>query len=171
MQTNVLASILGIGAVIATYQATQDEPVPGPSAPVTTLEARPPSAARRDFGHLILQVEGDANRLSVTRVTPKKSSYNRTSRPSPFSIDLLDAAGQTLGSYPLDLSMFDLRPTRAGKPLQVQGCEVRDSRVAVLANIPYFANATALRILHGGRTLGLLDSTTYEQLIAQGEVR
>jgi len=171
MHAHLIISALGLSAVIATFQATRGDSGPSEAAPVTISQTKPASAARRDFGHLILQIEGDANRLSVTRITPKKSACNRDARVSPFRVVLLDAAGQTLGSYPLDLSMFDMNPAQAGKPLRVQGCEVRDTRVAALANVPYFASATALRILRGGQLLGALDHVAYEKLVAQGEVR
>ncbi|MEE2885814.1 MAG: hypothetical protein VX951_00145, partial [Planctomycetota bacterium] len=105
------------------------------------------------------------------RITPKESDYNPTSRTSPYQIELLDAGGQVLGSYPLDLSLFDMNPARVGKPLRVQGCQVRDTRVAALANVPYLAKAVSLRILRGNRVFGFLNTASYHRLVAQGEVR
>lgn len=171
MHTHLLISVLGLGAVLTTFQIAH-QPTES-SAPTQTLviDSTPASAARREFGHLILQIEGNANALKVMRITPKKSGYNTTKKVSPYRIALLDAGGQVLGSYPLDLRMFDMNPAHVGKPLQVQGCAIQDTQVAALTNVPYFAKATSIRILHGQRVLGILNGTSYEKLIAQGEVR
>jgi hypothetical protein len=171
MHPHLLISVLGLAAVIATFQTANGKAESATPTQALALESKSASAPRRDFGHLILQVEGNANALRVTRITPKKSGYNTTKRVSPYRIALLDAGGQILGSYPLDLSMFDMNPARIGKPLQVQGCAIRDTRVAALTNVPYFAKASAIRILHGKRVLGVLNGPSYKTLVAQGEVR
>ena len=171
MHPHLLISVLGLVAVVATFQTANGKAESATPTQAIALESKQASAPRRDFGHLILQIEGNANALRVTRITPKKSGYNTTKGVSPYHIALLDAGGQVLGSYPLDLSMFDMNPAQVGKPLQVQGCAIRDTRVAALTNVPYLATASAIRILHGKRVLGVLNGTTYEKLVAQGEVR
>lgn len=183
MRTHLLLGAIGICAVIGTFQSTdgtssatassrgllhsldRPQPITQPS------EATPAAAPRRPFGHLILQIEGDANGLRVTWITPKQSAYNPSTRTSPYRIELLDADGMVAGVYPLDLSQFDMNPARVGKPLRVQGCEIRDTRVATIANVAFLAGATAARIMRGNRQLGSLDSTTYQRLLKQGEVR
>lgn len=171
MRTHLLLGALGICAVGGTYQSTIGSAGSGHQAETIAAETSPAVTPRRNFGHLILQIEGNANALRVTRITPKKSGYNPTSRTSPYQIELLDAGGQVLGSYPLDLSLFDMNPARVGKPLRVQGCEVRDTRVATLANVPYLAHAVTVRILRGNRVFGFLNTASYRKLVAQGEVR
>ena len=44
-----------------------------------------------------------------------------------------DVTGMVLGSYPLDLFHFDLDEKNIGKPATVQGCEVRDAKIATIA--------------------------------------
>ena len=88
-------------------------------------------------------------------ITPKTSGYNPTRIDSPYQAVLFNRAGRQLGSYAIDLSQFDLDPARVGKPLRVTGCEVRDTKVAAIVNVPYLANARSIEIRRAGRRPGV----------------
>ncbi|MCA8957985.1 MAG: hypothetical protein KDC87_18060 [Planctomycetes bacterium] len=161
MRIHLLLGALGVAAVAGTLALR-----PGsPDAPPPPSSALAPPA---DIGHLILQLEGDVRALQVVHLTPKPSAFNPTYRPSPFSIDLYDQAGNRLGSYPLDLSRFDTDPLRVGQPLRVEGCEVRDPHIAMLANIPYLPDACSIRICRGDKELGRLENVDYQRMLTAG---
>ena len=125
------------------------------------------AAVPEPVGHLILQVEGDATALRVTRITKKVDACGLARLASPHEVVIRDAVGGELGRVPLDLSAFDLEPNRAGQPLRVEGCKVLDPHVAMLANVPHWPTAAALEIVSRGRVLGALDQASYAALLAQ----
>ena len=132
----------------------------------------PPATAKAVFGHLILQVEGDVTSPEVMWITPKKAAYNPVrGTQSEFQLELLDGLGRVLGSYPLDLTHFDLNPANIGKPLKVHGCEVRDTKIATIVNVPFLVAATSLRIRRGKAVLSTLEAAGYSHLLAEGENR
>lgn len=122
-------------------------------------------------GHLILQVEGDANTLRITRITPKVDPCGLQRITSEYAVVVRDAQGLELGRVPLDLSKFDLDPSRVGGALRVEGCVVRDPRVATLVNVPHWPTASTVEILHGVRPLGMLAADSYVRLVQEGELR
>jgi hypothetical protein len=130
---------------------------------------RPPSPAAPQ-GHLVLQIEGDALALRVTRITVKPDPCGRNRIDSAWRIVAFDAAGRELGGAPLDLRQFDLDPAHVGAPLRVVGCRIVDTRVATLANLPHWPDTVRLAIVEGGRMRGAVDPTRYAALLA-GEVR
>lgn len=134
---------------------------------VRDRSAPPPTPA----GHLILQIEGDAASLQVTRITKKSDPCGAARLQSAYAIVVRDAAGAELGRTPLDLSAFDLDPARLGGALRVEGCVVRDPHVATLANVPYWPTATHLEIVHGAQRLGTLEATRYTALLSAGTPR
>jgi hypothetical protein len=134
---------------------------------VATL-APPPAAGPE--GHLVLQIEGDARALRVTRITPKPDPCGPARLDSIWRIVVRAADGSELGRYPLDLRQFDLDVAHVGAPLRVEGCRVIETGVATLASIPRWPNAASLAIVSGARTLGTLDAPSYAALLA-GEVR
>ena len=88
---------------------------------------------------MVLVVEGDARGMRVTHAQAKADAYqgakpglaNRT-----YEVEVQNAAGVALGTYPLDLSHFDLDPQRVGQPLRVEGDVVRNTQVTALTNVP-----------------------------------
>ena len=138
------------------------------------LRSRAPEASPRPatipprYGHLILHIEGSVRALSIEHITPKPSGYNVVRTQSPYTIELLDGTGTLLGSYPLDLSAFDLAPERVGAELRVEGCQVIDPNIVTLANVPYFETLASLRIRKGADVLGALGSADYFAMLAAG---
>lgn len=124
-------------------------------------------------GHVVLVIEGDALSLRVTAAVPKTDPWGGVPRglQSPWSIVVTAADGSILGSYPLDLSHFDLDPANVGNGPQVQGCRVVDTRVTALANIPRFRDAAALAILRDGRVVGTVTPAAYAELLEEGRKR
>ena len=170
MRTNSLAILIGAGVVVGTFLAT----TPTDSQPAPTKQqavAAQPSKPAVEYGHLIVQLEGNVHGLNVTWITPKTTGYNKTRVKSTFEIDLLDRAGAKLGTYPIDLTRFDTNPARIGKPLRVQGCEVLDSKIVTMVNVPFFANTASMQIRNGGMVIGRLGADQIAKLTAQGEVR
>jgi hypothetical protein len=121
-------------------------------------------------GHLVLQIEGDARALHVTRITPKPDPSGPQRLESEWRIVVFDAGGNELGRYPLDLRPFDLDPAHVGAPLRVEGCRIVETRVATLASIPHWPTAARLSIVQGDRVLGEVAPARYATLLA-GEVR
>lgn len=121
-------------------------------------------------GHLVLVVEGDVHGLGITAVVPKPDPFGGVPKglTSDWQLDVLAADGAVLGSYPVDLSQFDLDPTRVGKPPAVEGCIVRASRVGMLLNIPDFPGAAELRFTRKGEPKGGLDAAGLRRLRAGG---
>ena len=155
MQHQLAAGALGVVAVLGTLATvSRPTPVKGPT------------------GHLILLIEGDAGGLRVTHITAKRDAYNPVhGSRTPYQVVVHDATHKVLGRYPLDLSNFDLDPNNAGKPLRVQGCEVIDTKVAMLTNIPWFPNASFLEIQKSQVAVGELLKDSYQRLVEQGTDR
>jgi hypothetical protein len=130
----------------------------------------PPAIPPASKGHLVLLIEGDAHGLRITHITAKRDPYNPVygARP-PHDIVLYDQNARELGRYPLDLSRFDLDPANAGKPPRVQGCEVIDTKVVLLANIPWLPNASFLEIEKGTTSVGELAASDYARLVSMAE--
>lgn len=146
------ATLLGCGAVLAvalvSHHAlrTDGPPLPAPA----NAAPQPPD------GHYALVVEGDASRLAITHAVLKTDPWAGipTDLTSEFQLEIRDRDGAELASVPLDLSRFDTDPAHIGQPLVVSGCEVRDTRVALLINVPRYGEAAEYRFVRGGRVLG-----------------
>lgn len=165
--THTFLGALAIGVVVISFSLGSD-PAKTTAGNLSQPSTSRPSAPPLQAGHLILHVEGDIRRLQVTWITPKKSEYNKVSGTSPFSVVLLDAAGQELGSYPVDLSRFDLDARNIGKPLRVEGCEVWDTKISTIVNVPYLPAASAVEFRRGAQVLGMLAEVDYRKMIAAG---
>lgn len=138
-------------------------------AVAATVHLAPP-LPQAPRGHLILQVEGDASGLRISRITAKADACGVLRLESDHQIVVRAADGSEIARYPLDLRMFDLDPAHVGAPLHVEGCRVVETRVATLASIPNWPDAAGLELLHGGRIVGRVDDAAYAQLLA-GRVR
>jgi hypothetical protein len=143
-------------AALAMLSSSTGTPVEGPPTP---------------RGHLIVQVEGDAKLLTITCVTPKNDKFGGVPRglQSAFEIVLIDGKGAELARCPIDLSAFDLE--RVGGPVHVEGCVVRDPRVAALVNVPFYLETASLRIERDGRVLGQLGGEALQRMIAERRAR
>lgn len=120
-------------------------------------------------GHLLLVVEGDANGLRVSHITPKQDPHNPTrGLESEWSVAVLSFDGSELGRFPVDLSQFDLDPARVGQPLRVEGDVVWETQVATLVSIPYFANAEGLVFRRQRRVVSTVPAEVYLRLITGG---
>ncbi len=161
MQHQLAAGLLGVVAVFGTLALV-------PRPPTTPDPAFPTGPN----GHLILLIEGDARGLRVTHITAKRDDYNPVhGDKSPYQVVVHDKNHKVLGRYPLDLSRFDLDPKNVGKPLRVEGCEVIDTKVAMLTNIPWFPNASFLEIERNGVSVGEMLADDYRRLVEQGTDR
>ncbi len=167
MQQHLAIGALGVAAVLGTlalFAASGD-----PSGPVDRTDPADPANPLAPRGHLILLIEGDARGLRVTHVTAKKDPYNPVDGKASHEIVIYDTTARVLGRYPLDLSKFDLDPAHVGKPLRVEGCEVIDTKVVMLASIPWLPNAAALEIEKGAVPVGGAVSADYARLVAAAE--
>jgi hypothetical protein len=138
------------------------------SASFAAIGALPPGP-RQPVGHLILQIEGDARALRVSRITPKPDPCGPIAGfVSEFSVAVFAADGTELGRYPLDLSAFDVDPARVGGAVRVEGCVVRDTRIATLANVPHWPDAARLEIARGGAVMGRLLAAEISAMTSAG---
>ena len=128
--------------------------------------ATPPPAT----GHFVFVIEGDRDRLNVTHASHKADPWAGVQKglQSDWTLTVRDDAGTELVAMPLDMSKFDLDPARKGKPLQVQGCVVSDSRVAMLANVPCFATAATYVFTRGEVEVGTIEANAVNQLAGGG---
>ncbi len=142
-------------------------------AALSTLSALPnEGATAQPRGHLILQIEGDANGLRVVRVTPKPDPLGHLADvPSTHRVVVRLRDGGELASVPLDLSHFDLDPANVGRDASVTGCVVRETCVAALANVPHFDGDVVVEIRAGARVVGGLDADGYARMLRAAEGR
>lgn len=126
---------------------------------------RPPPEAK---GHWVVLVEGDARALGATALVTKPDPFGGSTVASDAAIVVRDAEGRELGSYPLDLSHFDLDPAHVGLATRVDGCAVRETKVSVLATLPAVPGAATLEFRRGERLLGGVDAEHFAKLLASG---
>jgi hypothetical protein len=132
----------------------------------------PPAAATAPLheptGHLVLIVQGDANELRVTGAVAKATPCGAQPKAqSNWQVRVLGPGGVVLHSQPLDLSGFDVDPDHVGRPDQAVGCVVRSTHVAMLVNVPAFANATAIEFVCGGVRKGCCPAVELDNLLRQ----
>ena len=91
-------------------------------------------------GHYVLVVEGDRDRLTITHASAKTDPWAGVPKglSSTWTLSVHDARGTTLATVPLDMRRFAIGAAERGRPVQVEGCVVRDSRIAMLVNVPRF---------------------------------
>lgn len=164
MQLQLATGVLGVVAVLGTLALL--------SPPTDSLHSTNPPHPKNPpdpKGHLILLIEGDARGLRVTHVTAKQDPYNPVHGKTSHEVVVYDGNARVLGRYPLDLSKFDLDPANVGKPLRVEGCEVIDTKVVALANVPWLPNAAFLEIEKGAISVGGLTAADYGRLVLEAE--
>lgn len=107
------------------------------------LPPAPPVAPPVADGHYALVVTGDRDQLTISHAVAKVDPWAGVPKGlrSDWLLRIEGRDGALLAAVPLDLSAFDLAPQRKGGPIEVEGCIVRDPRVAMLVNVPRFAAA------------------------------
>lgn len=133
--------LLGAGVLLAISAWAFAPATASPQAlPPATLTPPPPPRAN---GHFALVVEGDRDALSIRSAVAKPDPWSGPWKglQSRWSLAILAADGTTLAEVPLDLAHFDLAAERKGGPIHVEGCVVRDPRIAMLVNVPRYAAA------------------------------
>jgi len=163
-----VSHLLGAAALFAGIGLlfTTDDSGPPADAIASAGTVTPPPAS----GHFVLVVEGDRDRLTVTHASHKADPWAGTPKglTSKWTLSIRDAAGTELTSLPLDMSQFDLTPARKGQGQQVQGCVVRDARVAMLVNVPCLQKAASYVMQREGIVVGSVDAATVNQLAGGG---
>jgi hypothetical protein len=134
------------------------------------VHAVPPVAAtapQEPGGHLVLIVQGDASLLRVTGAVAKAVPCGAQPKglTSEWELRVLGPSGAVIHSQPLDLSGFDMDPAHAGRPDRADGCVVRSTRVAMLVNVPAFAQATAIEFVCKGARKGACTAAELERLL------
>lgn len=154
-----LSFLIGAGALIAaigllTGPATNHAVRPhSPAAAVSIVEtsaipvaASPaaPPVTQPANGHYVLVVEGDRNGLGVTFASKKPDPWGGVPKAftSNWRLSVRDARDQELVNVPLDVRPFATSSRSLGKPVQVMGCIVVDSKIGMLVNVPAFPTAT-----------------------------
>lgn len=151
---------LGCGVVIAAvcyHLATPLPPATPPQAPVNP-------------GHLTLVVEGNVQRLDITHAVAKPDPWGGipTGLTSAFELRIEGADGSTFARVPVDLSRFATDPSRIGKPPVVTGCDVKDSRIGILMNVPDHPTAARYVFVHGEQIVGEVPAARVRALTGGG---
>ncbi|MBL8727411.1 MAG: hypothetical protein JNM25_03195 [Planctomycetes bacterium] len=160
-----LTHLLGGGLLVATlswFVATD-----GTTPPVPPV---PPAAE----GHYVFVVQGDRDQLTVTHVNAKADPWAGVPKGlrSDWLLRVRGADGALLATVPLDMSAFDLAPERKGGEVEVEGCIVRDPKVAMLVNVPRFVGAASYTFVrrepNGEVPLGLVTGDRVRDLAGGG---
>lgn len=163
MHTSHLLGATALCAGLGLFFASTD---PGDSSPGSASAAAMPPAS----GHFVLVVEGDRDQLTITAASHKESPWAGVPKgfSSKWTLSIRDGAGTELERVPLDMSQFDLQPEQKGRGLRVNGCVVRDARVAMLASAPCHAAAATYVFLRGEDVVGTVESARVGQLAGGG---
>src|SRR5262249_34998451 len=123
------ATLVGCGLLVAIAGLALRSPSPPFQTPTAISGPQDPAA-----GHLVLVVEGTVATLAITHAVAKADPWAGVPEglTSAFALCLLGDGDRELTRVPLDLSLFDTDPAAIGKPVRVAGCEVRNSRIALL---------------------------------------
>jgi len=161
----------------APSEASAAAPIPGAPAAAQTpstpsIPAARPGGAQPPQGHVLLVVSGDAAALAVDHAVRKPDPWHSTQRlDSPFRLRVFAKDGALLGSYPMDLSAFDLDPAHRGNGLRVEGCKVVDTRVHALIAIPHHPDGHRVEFVRlgkqGGTPLGGVPAPRWRELMEE----
>ncbi len=145
----------------------------GPGAPPAVI-APPPTPPATADGHFVLVVEGDRNALTIGHAQHKVAPWAGVPKglTSNWLLAIRGDRGELLAEVPLDVSHFAVGAAEQGT-LQVEGCVVRNSRIAMLVNVPAFATATTYTMSRpddAGRRviLGTIEGATVRMLAGGG---
>jgi hypothetical protein len=123
----------------------------GPAGNPSESPAAPPAD-----GHCVLVVEGDRDRLAITHAVRKPDPWAGVPQgfASDWMLTIRDAAERVLAEVPIDVSKFETGALQKGQPLRVEGCIVKDARIAMLVNVPWFASAATYEFSRSGDASG-----------------
>ena len=158
--------VLGFAALLAGLWFTSFSNQPARGAP--PLPQDPPVAD----GRYVLVVEGDRDRLTITHASAKTDPWSGVPKglSSSWQLTVQGADGTTLATVPLDVRKFAVAAAERGRPLHVEGCIVRDTRIAMLVNVPRFhAAATYTLTRHDGEQPHVLGIATAAHVRALAE--
>ena len=181
-----LSHLIGAGALIAAFglltSSAANDAVPShsPAAESANTESAtvatpvaPPEAPPAN-GHYVLVVEGDRNGLQVTFASKKPDPWGGVPKAfnSNWRLSVRDARDQELADVPLDVRPFATSSRSLGKPVQVMGCIVVDSKIGMLVNVPAFAAASSYKFVRierdGTKTnLGVVAAQTISDLAGE----
>ena len=118
----------------------------------------------------MLIVEGDGSALAVRHAVAKAGRFAGPHKglKSEFRYVAIDARGRDLVTIPIDLSVFQTSPKKGAKPVVVNGCEVRTTRVSTLLNVPRTAGAVRYEIRRGKVVIGKLSQAELQKLLRGG---
>jgi hypothetical protein len=159
MQLGILLSFGALVAVLA---------VPVPQRNAAHSGAPAMAAPQQPAGHLVLIVQGDANELRVTGAVAKAAPCGAQPKAQgAWQVRVLGPSGTVLHTQALDLSGFDVDPAHVGRPDRGDGCVVRSTRVAMLVNVPAFAEATGIEFVCAGARKGGCTAAELDSLLHQ----
>ncbi|GAB4158359.1 MAG: hypothetical protein Fur0037_25900 [Planctomycetota bacterium] len=113
-------------------------------------------ARSADPGHFVIALEGTVQKLAATRAARKADPCGAIPKglASAFAVVALDAKGEALWIRPIDLSSFDTDPSHIGRPIEVEGCVVKDWRIGLLVNVPDDPACERIEFRREDRTIG-----------------
>jgi hypothetical protein len=157
-----LGNLLSFGALVAVLA------VPAPHSGNAAPSGAAVMAAQQPAGHLVLIVQGDANELRITGAVAKAAPCGaQPQAQGAWQVRVLGPSGTLLHTQPLDLSGFDVDPAHVGRPDRAEGCVVRSTRVAMLVNVPAFAEATGIEFVCAGARKGGCTAAELDNLLHQ----
>jgi hypothetical protein len=134
-----------------------------------------PPAAPPASGHCVLVVEGDRDRLAITHAVRKPDPWAGVPQgfASDWTLAIRDAGDRVLAEVPVDVSKFETGALQKGQALRVEGCIVKDARIAMLVNVPWFETAATYEFARagdaGGRVaIGSVPAATVQRLAGGG---
>src|SRR5262249_45752178 len=160
------ATIVGCGiALTALSLVFASRPAPSTvastpaSTPASTMGPPPQAPLVQEpaaLGHLALIVEGNVQQLAITHAVAKTDPWGGvpTGLASDFVLHLLGDDGVELLKVPVDLSPFETDAARIGKPVEVTGCQVRSSAIALIVNVPRLQGVRSYEFTRRGAPIG-----------------
>jgi hypothetical protein len=173
------ATIVGCGIALTALSLVFAAP-PAPSAAPSTGSSTgsstggpPPQAPLLQepaaLGHLVLIVEGTVQQLAITHAVAKTDPWGGvpTGLASDFELRLLGDDGVELLKVPVDLSPFETDPARIGKPVEVTGCQVRSSAIALIVNVPRLKGVRSYAFTRRGAPIGSTSALRVAELLEE----
>ncbi|HZT54955.1 MAG TPA: hypothetical protein VFA35_01925 [Burkholderiaceae bacterium] len=173
------ATIVGCGIALAALSLVFAAPPAASTAASPTASAAPSTAGPPPqaplvqdpaaLGHLALIVEGNVGLLAITHAVAKTDPWGGvpTGLKSNFELRLLGDDGVELLKVPVDLSPFETDPARIGGPVEVTGCQVRSSAIALIVNVPRLAGVRSYQFTRRGAPIGSTGAQRVAELLEE----